>query len=162
VRNLREAPCISVVRAHAFEVIDAAGAVRVEVKPGEMRFFDGPGVPRVALGIDSEYALLLLRGRSGTIGLDTLSRSGMPGISLLDSAGKVRMAMELVGEGSAIFSSRYARGGPRYPERISRRSASEPSGCPRLWTGLRQQRHGHTDDGRNSAYFRRLDTDVRQ
>jgi hypothetical protein len=103
------APTPAVIEAHAFEVIDAAGAVRVEVKPGEVRFFDGQGVPRAGLGISSGYPLLFLRGKSGTISLDTLSPSvmpgipsGMPGIWLLDAAGKMRMAMQLVGEGSVI------------------------------------------------------------
>jgi len=97
-----EQPIPTVIKAHVFELTDSAGKVRIEMKPGEIRFFDDQGVPRVAMGISSGEPLLLLEGKSGTVGLDTTSRLGTPGVWLLDAKGKLRAAMQIVGDGSMI------------------------------------------------------------
>ncbi|HXH51421.1 MAG TPA: hypothetical protein VNM47_18945 [Terriglobia bacterium] len=95
-------PIPQVIKAHTIQVTDAAGKVRFELKSDEIRFFDGLGVPKLAMGIASGEPPLLLRGETGTIGLDTTSRSGMPGIWLLDRKGKTRAAMQMVGKGTVI------------------------------------------------------------
>lgn len=95
-------PFPTVIKANAFEVTNSMGRVRVSLSPDALRFFDEKAVPRAAFGIHSGEPLLLLEGKAGTVGLDTFSRFGTPGIWLLDRNGKLRAAMQLVGKGAVI------------------------------------------------------------